>query len=550
MKETFKLEKSDNQSSYKNRFFPDVAFSSTKKNKITFEDKRLTGHLSTYQKLCFGIGGLPYQLTSNAIGLFISTFLLEIAGLRPSDLSIILLYGKVWDAFTDPLVGYACSKTNTKFGRLRPWIIFPVPFAVFCYMMIWYVPDIEKEYKTLWYLIFYCSFNLFLSCLHVPYTSLTMYLTHNQKERDSATGFRMTLELFGVLLSALIQGTMITIYGSKVSCENSQTFEAFNTSSGYKVQNSISYSSNLTFEYENDLTNITTKLPKHYNKLAEGYLISAGVVGLIYFVSCLTTFLETEEVKDVITDKDNHFISSITTVLKSKSYLTLLVAFMFNSLAGQLLSTNIALYCKYTINGKDQYQLIIITLLASTIFSIPAWQIAMTKFGKKKTYAVGLISFVPNLIPLLFITDQIWLMYVMSISSGISMASHFLLPWSMLPDVIDEYLIKNGERKEAIFYSFYVFFTKFSSGISVGVSSLFLEYSGYKDCPNGCCIQPESVKWMLRLLVVPAPIIFIMISIFSLYIHPIDEKVRIKNKETLINIRSKSIDVLTNLTTF
>ena len=46
----------------------------------------------------------------------------------------------------------------------------------------------------------------------------------------------------------------------------------------------------------------------------------------------------------------------------------------------------------------------------------------------------------------------------------------------MLPDVIDEFMIETGDRKEAIFYSFYVFFTKFSSGISVAGSSLLLEY--------------------------------------------------------------------------
>jgi Na+/melibiose symporter-like transporter len=45
-----------------------------------------------------------------------------------------------------------------------------------------------------------------------------MYLTHNQKERDSATGYRMGLEVFGVFLAATIQGIMITIYGAKSPC--------------------------------------------------------------------------------------------------------------------------------------------------------------------------------------------------------------------------------------------------------------------------------------------------------------------------------------------
>lgn len=47
-----------------------------------------------------------------------------------------------------------------------------------------------------------------------------MYLTHNQKERDSATGYRMGLEVFGVFLAATIQGIVITIYGTKFSCKH------------------------------------------------------------------------------------------------------------------------------------------------------------------------------------------------------------------------------------------------------------------------------------------------------------------------------------------
>lgn len=152
--------------------------------------------------------------------------------------------------------------------------------------------------------------------------------------------------------------------------------------------------------------------------------------------------------------------------------------------------------------------------------------------------------FIPNLIPLLFITDQVAFMYFIAILCGISMSSHFLLPWSMLPDVIDEFMIKTGERKEAIFYSFYVFFTKFSSGISVAISSLFLEYSGYIDCPNGCCVQPESTKLCLRLLLVPGPVILIILSLICLYIYPIDKKKRTENKLILENMRKKSHETL------
>ena len=107
----------------------------------------------------------------------------------------------------------------------------------------------------------------------------------------------------------------------------------------------------------------------------------------------------------------------------------------------------------------------------------------------------------------------------------------------MLPDVIDEYMVKSGERKEAIFYSFFVFFTKFASGLSVGFSPLFLEFSNYQDCPNGCCSQPDSIKIALKYLLVPVPVIMILISMICLYLHPIDGKRRLENKAFLEDLR-------------
>lgn len=509
-----------------------VRFSKSKKAKINSKNKdnQGSGRLSIFRKLCFGIGGLPYEMTSNCLGLFIPTFLLEIAGLRPKDLSIILFYGKLWDAFTDPLIGYIVSKFNSKWGKLRPWIIFSAPFAVFCYIMIWYVPDLSKHDKLYYYLFFYCGFQTFLSCLHVPYTSLTMYLTHSQKERDSATGYRMGLEVFGVFLAAAIQGAMITIYEAKFSCADKLA----------SLNQSNIISSNFT-PLE------TSFLIPGYNKLAEGYLLSSGIMGAIYLFSCVTTFLGTKEMKSVITDKDNHFIGSIKAVFKSKSYLTLLLSYLFNSVASKLLQTNFALYCKHSIKARDQYQLLIIVLLVAIILSMPIWQYSIKRYGKKITYGIGLVTFIPNLIPLLFITDEIWLMYIITIFCGISMSSHFLLPWSMLPDVIDEFMVKRGERKEAIFYSFFVFFTKFSSGLSVALSSIFLEYSGYVNCPNGCCTQPDSIKLALRYLLVPVPVFMIFISMIFLYFHPIGNTQRKNNKNALDSMRQKSHDELLSL---
>jgi hypothetical protein len=83
-----------------------------------------------------------------------------------------------------------------------------------------------------------------------------MHLTPNQTERDSATGYRMFFEIFGVFLAVVIQGGMITIYGSMYSCE------------------SINNEMNGTYNTNNQSTVLTTTIKPEYNKLVNKFLFS------------------------------------------------------------------------------------------------------------------------------------------------------------------------------------------------------------------------------------------------------------------------------------
>uniref|UniRef100_A0A3P9LP76 Uncharacterized protein n=1 Tax=Oryzias latipes TaxID=8090 RepID=A0A3P9LP76_ORYLA len=78
--------------------------------------------LSVCNKLCFAIGGAPYQITGCALGFFLQIFLLEVAQLDPLDASIILFAGRAWDGITDPIVGFLVSHSRwTRVGRMMPW---------------------------------------------------------------------------------------------------------------------------------------------------------------------------------------------------------------------------------------------------------------------------------------------------------------------------------------------------------------------------------------------------------------------------------------------
>uniref|UniRef100_A0A8C4N629 Si:ch211-224l10.4 n=1 Tax=Eptatretus burgeri TaxID=7764 RepID=A0A8C4N629_EPTBU len=158
--------------------------------------------LRTYSKVCFALGGVPYQMTENVIGFYLPIFLLDIVQiwslwlqLEAWEVSLVQFVGRAWDAITDPTVGFLVSRSpRTRLGRFIPWIVFSTPFAVVFYFLLWFTPYFGScgSCKVGWYLIFYCLFKM---VLHVPYSSLTMFLSHKTEERDSATAYRTLFPL-------------------------------------------------------------------------------------------------------------------------------------------------------------------------------------------------------------------------------------------------------------------------------------------------------------------------------------------------------------------
>ncbi|XP_038653229.1 sodium-dependent lysophosphatidylcholine symporter 1-B isoform X1 [Scyliorhinus canicula] len=501
---------------------------------ITPDEKRLKQravrkNLSVCNKLCYAIGGAPYQITGCAIGFFLQIYLLDVAQLHPSSASLILFIGRAWDAVTDPSIGFLISRSKwTRFGRLLPWIVCSSPFAIVSYFLLWYVPDgnMSDIGKLLWYLVFYCLFQTLQTCFHVPYSALTMFISTDQKERDSATAYRMTVEVLGTVLGTAIQGQIVG--GADAPCIHDSGINA-----------SISTIDVNTTQY-NPNTSIS--------QLKGAYMMAAGVIGGVYILCTIILFAgvqETQEPSNRKAQKAYSFWKGLKLVMSHGPYVKLIIGFLFTSLAFMLLEGNYALYCSYTLGFPNDFQNILLVIMLSATLTIPLWQWFLTRFGKKSAVYVGISSAVPFLILNVLVQRNLVVAYIVSFASGMSVAAAFLLPWSMLPDVIDDFKLKNPESvgHEAIFYSFYVFFTKFASGVSLGISTLSLDFAGYQ---TRGCTQPDAVHLTLKMLVAPSPIFLIILGLIIFKLYPIDEDIRMKNRKALEDLRDNGQDTDTD----
>lgn len=482
--------------------------------------------LTLCSKLCFAIGGAPKEVAASATAFFLQIYLLDVAQINAFQASMVLFIGKAWGAATDPVIGFFITKTGwTRIGRLMPWMIGCTPFLIIAYFYLWFVPPF-LNCRFIWYLGFYCMYQTLITCFHVPYSALTMFLSTEQKERDSATAYRMTMEVLGTLVGAAIQGQIVASAHTRKHCPQINV-----SATGY--HGNISRA---------EIVRSLVRSQDYLSQAKEVYMIAAGVICGIFLICTLIMFVGVKERDDPYgpkSEKKISFYKGFILVMRHGPYLTLTAAFLFITVAIQLVQSNFVLFCTYAADLKDHFQNIVLTILVSAVISIPVWQWFLERFGKKTAAFCGITWIMPFTLMLVFIPNVV-VAYVVAVSSGLSVAASLLLPWSMLPDVVDDFRLANpfSRGHEAIFYSFYVFFTKFASSISLGVSTLCLEFAGYD---TGACKQPAPVVYTLKLLIGAAPVAFIVTGLLILLLYPISEDVRLRNKVCLEELRKQSI---------
>ncbi|XP_055578003.1 sodium-dependent lysophosphatidylcholine symporter 1-like isoform X3 [Falco biarmicus] len=458
------------------------------------------------RKICYAVGGIPYQMTGNALGFFLQIFLLDVVQLEPFHASLIIFLGRAWDAVTDPAIGFLVSKSpRRKYGKLIPWIACSMPFGVLCYCMMWSTLSdaTPTSLKFLWYLFTYSFFQTCMTCHHVPYSSLTMFLGGTQRDRDSATAYRMGFEVFSTLLGSGIQGQIVGSYHARMMNDCYVPNETLPNTSTHHLTDSL-------------------------ENTRRAYVFASLVLGSIYCLSCLILIFGVREQPapvpallfllpgplNPLGKAELSFVSCLKMIAGHKPYTQLLCGFLFASLAFQVEDLP---WQAENLEDKD------VQVTAS--LSIPFWQWFLGRFGKKTAASLGLALIIPALVAITQVTHNFLAFIFLVIMAGCSMAVLYLLPWSMLPDTVDDFMLRNPSylNLEALFYSFYVFFNKFAGGLAVGISILSLHFAGYR--AEKCMYNP-SVVLILQLLMAPVPISLLLIAIIIFCLHPINEERR------------------------
>jgi len=445
-----------------------------------------TEKLSFGRKLAFGVGDLGPALVASIQGFFLNAFLLDIAGIRPGAAGIIFLIVKIWDSVNDPIVGRLTDRTNTRWGRRRPWLLFgAVPFGL-AWFLQWLVPDLSQTGLFWYYLIVALLLDTGFTAVNVPYAALTPELTHDYDERTSLNSFRFSFSILGGLAAIAVHSVLIDAFPS----------------------------------------------------VTQGYAISAAVMGAVIVISNLITFAFTEEshFKEGTEANDPGFVEGVKIALQNRPFIYVVAIYLLSWLCIQFVQANMLLYVRYWVGGEDQFIQLAFALQVSTFVFLVLWSKVSQKWGKQKVYYVGMSFWIAVEIVLFFVQPgQFTLLLVLAVLAGVGVSVGYLIPWSMLPDVVELDELETGQRREGIYYGFFVFLQKLGISLGLALSNFILEATGYINAENLSALpeQPTAVLTALRIFVSLVPAVILLISFPIVYRYPITREKHAEIRATL-----------------
>jgi GPH family glycoside/pentoside/hexuronide:cation symporter len=151
--------------------------------------------LSVTEKVGYSLGDCAANFIFQTVMMFLMFFYTDVMGISPVIAGIIFLVTRIFDAVNDPMMGAISDRTNTRWGKFRPWVLgSAVPFGVIGILMFTN-PDLSAWGKIIYAFVTYNLMMIIYTVNNVPYCALTGVLTGNNAERTSLTSYRFMLAM-------------------------------------------------------------------------------------------------------------------------------------------------------------------------------------------------------------------------------------------------------------------------------------------------------------------------------------------------------------------
>jgi GPH family glycoside/pentoside/hexuronide:cation symporter len=446
--------------------------------------------LSHRSQLSYGAGDFGPSMAGNLLVVFCFFFLTNVAGLSASLTGLVLLLSNIWSALSMLVVGVLSDRTQHPWGRRRIWLACSAPILALSFFLHWLVPPTGELTRFLYYSLVAILFQTAGTAFLVPYGALLTDLTDISHEQTRLTSYRFSFSLGGGI-GALFLAKALTDWFEQPQ----QQF------------------------------------------LALGLAGSAFIIFSIF--SCC---LGTQERLSSPPKANESSSSTWKSLLGNRPLLLLVGIFSLSWLAVQLIP---AVLPYFVLNCMELDASAVTTTIAvmqgTALLALFIWEPISRQVGKKTVYCVGTTLWILAQIGLAQLNPgQEHFMYGMGMLAGLGMATAYLVPPSMLPEVIDWDELKTGQRREGLFYSLMMCLQKLVLAFGLFLVGQLLSYSGFVQSLPGEALplQPTEALQAIRFAIGWLPILALLGSLGLIVWYPIDAKI---HREMVAQLQSGHI---------
>lgn len=438
------------------------------------------------EKAGYGFGDMASSMFWKIFGMYMMFFYTDVFGLSPVVVGTMFLITRVWDSVVDPVIGIISDRTDTRWGKFRPYILFgALPFAVIG-VLTFITPDFSPAGKLAYAYVTYTLMMMVYSAVNVPYASLLGVISPDPKDRNVLSSYRM---FFAYL------GSFITLF---------------------TIEPLVGYFTNL-----GDAPSET-----------RGWTMAIAVFAVMCAVLFLFCFRWTKERVKPIKEEKNTVRSDIKDLFRNRPWWILLgagiAALIFNSIRDgatiyyfkyYVLDTGaVAIGPKLVLTWSSLY---LALGQAANMLGVALAGPVSNKIGKKATYICSMTAAtVLSIIFYGFTPDQLGLIFTFQILISICAGSIFPMLWSMYADIADYSELKTGRRATGLIFSSSSMSQKLGWAFGTAVSGWLLGYYGFQ----ANMAQGEGAIHGIRMLLSYLPAVGTALSVIFISFYPLGEK--------------------------
>ncbi len=421
--------------------------------------------LSFRTRFGYGAGDFGFNLFFTTASLYLLFYYTDVLGLSPSTAGWVFAGALIWDAIFDPVMGYLASRTRTRWGSYRPYLLFGgVPLAL-SWALVFLPVSLEGSALVLFAASTHVLFRTLYAVVSMPYLALSAVMTSNSEERGVLAGYRMIAAASCALLSAFFTLKFVDILGGGRA----------------------------------------------------GFFWVAVIYGALASLIFLFAFATVRE--SAAPPKAQHVTISQTLHMLRRNHAFWIVcaAMLLGGVGGTLANKTLPYYFKYALGREDLIGPALGAGALSVMVSIPFWTWVMKRWSKRVAWMSGTFVGVVGYILLWFMpNDPAAIMATLAVLGFGGGAAYFGF-WAMMPDTVEYGEWRSGIRSEGGIFGIVSLIQKASLGLAAAGLGEVLEHIGYRANQ----VQSAATIEGMRLVMIAGPACLATAAALTISLYPV-----------------------------